>query len=141
VLPTSVLVNNLRTASVLAVRTPPGPAVSAHRAELLPNVFLTGTVSVAGTSRSGAPPSSCAPARMDLQDDAGASSMAEQEILIDVTVPVTVNSDPIVPHGNRCRRNEVSYLARSCNRRSCGVRKSSRGAISLRSHSSAAGRW
>ena len=39
--------------------------------------------------------------------------MADQEILIDVNVPLTVNRDAIVPHGKHCAGNNVVYLTRS----------------------------
>ena len=53
---------------------------------------------------------------MDLQDNVGATSAADQEILVYVNGPVTVNSDPIVPHGCHCAGDKVGYLACSCDR-------------------------
>jgi hypothetical protein len=45
---------------------------------------------------------------MDLQDDVGATMTAEQEIRVDVDVPVTVNRDAIVPHGTHCAGDNVT---------------------------------
>jgi hypothetical protein len=64
--------------------------------------------SVTGTARGGAPQHAYGPAGMDLQDDVGATMTAEQEIRVDVDVPVTVNRDAICPpwhplcRGQRC---------------------------------------
>lgn len=57
--------------------------------------------SVTGTGQGGTPQRSHMPVRIDLEDDVGATATADQEVLVDVNVPVMVDRDSVVPHAKR----------------------------------------